>query len=128
MALSVHGFFWNSFFHFQSKNEFKNLDFSFLKLVLNQNRFKKFFCLFFVFQFNNQNWKMKDIFEIRFLISNQKTNFKIFTFVFRFLIWNGPHQRVFWQVGSRIELQLLWNWIKLFRTFTTVGWRLKWTS
>ena len=74
-------FFRNSFFNFKSKNELENLkiflnlfwfktnfkkqksnDFCFLELVLNQNKFKKIFFSFLVFQFNNQIWKMKDIF------------------------------------------------------------------
>ena len=57
---------WKNFlkfiFLFQIKNEFENFDFCFSKLVLNQNRFKKIFFSILVFQFNNQIWKMKDIF------------------------------------------------------------------
>ena len=49
-------------FDFKSKNEFENFGFCFLKSVLNQNRSKKKFFSFFVFQFNNQIWKMKDSF------------------------------------------------------------------
>ena len=48
-------FFEFHLFDFQLKNEFENFDFSFLNLVLNQNRFKKLSFSFFVFQFNNQN-------------------------------------------------------------------------
>ena len=54
--------FSNLFFDFKSKNEFGNFLFLFLKSVLNQNRFKIFFFSFLIFQFNNQIWKMKDIF------------------------------------------------------------------
>ena len=88
-------------FWFQIKNEFKNFDFRFLKLVWNQNRFKKnFFCFSF---FNSimkfEKWKI--FFEIRFFISNQKTNYEILDFVFRFSFWNGLHQNLFWEVGSK---------------------------
>ena len=106
---------WNSFFDFKSKIEFENFDFCFLKSVLNQSRFKK---IFFCFSFFNsiikfKKWKM--FFVIQLFISNQKINFKILKFAFRFLIWNRSHQSLFLQMGSKRELKLLWNWIKFFK-------------
>ena len=51
--------------------------------------------------------KMKDIFEIHFFISNQKTNYEILDFIFCFSFWNGLYQSLFWKVGSKIEVKLL---------------------
>ena len=50
---------------------------------------------------------MKDIFEIHFFISNQKTNYEILDFIFCFSFWNGLYQSLFWKVGSKIEVKLL---------------------
>ena len=74
--------FWNSFFDFKSKNEFENFDFCFLKLVLNQNRLKKDFLPFFIFSFNNQNWKMKDAFWNSFFHFKSKSELRNFNFHF----------------------------------------------
>ena len=46
----------------------------------NKTNFEKF--SFFVFQFHNQNWRMKEFFEIQFLIFNRKMNSKILILVF----------------------------------------------
>ena len=78
--------FWNSFFDFKSRNEIENFDFCFLKVVLNQNRFKKNFFLRFWF-YNSiikfEKWKIFS--EIRFFISNLKTNYEIIICIF----WNS---------------------------------------
>ena len=76
--------FWNSIFDSKTKNEFKNFDFCFLKLVLNQNRFKKNFFSFLLFQFHNQIWKMKDIFWNSFFHSKSKNELWNFEFCFSF--------------------------------------------
>ena len=77
--------FWNSFFDFKSRNEIENFDFCFLKVVLNQNRFKKNFFLRFWF-YNSiikfEKWKIFS--EIRFFISNLKTNYEIIC-----IFWNS---------------------------------------
>ena len=73
------------FFDFKSKNKLENFDFRFLKLVLNQNRFKKkkfFFCFsFFSSIIKIEKWKM--FFEIRFFISNQKMKYEIVIIILR---------------------------------------------
>ena len=123
-------------------------DFSFKFLNKNWKLKLKKKCLFSIFNFELKlkcakmpffisilNWKLNGtfgariiFFEIRFSISNQKIIFKSLKFIFRFFIWKVSHQILFWLVGSKIQLKLLWNWIKLFKTFTAVGWRLKRTS
>ena len=100
--------FWNLFFNFKSKNEFENFDFCFLKSVLNQNRFKKIF-----FRFSS----VSSIIKFKKLISKFWSSFFVFWF-----------ETGLTKVCSKIELKLLWNWIKLFKTFTVVSWRLKRTS
>ena len=88
--------FWNSFFDFKSKNEFKYFDFCFLQLVLNQDKFKKIFFFGFHFSIQKSNLKNERYF-LKFVFSFQikKTNFKILKFVFRFLIWNESHKVCF---------------------------------
>ena len=112
---------WNSFFDFKSKIEFKNFDCCFLKSVVNQSRFKKNFFRFSFFNSIIKFKKWKIFFEIWLFISNQKTNFKILKFAFRFLIWNRSHQSLFLQMGSKRELKLLWNWIKFFKILGSKG-------
>ena len=57
--------------------------FRFLKLVLNQNRFKKIFFRFsfFYLVIKIEKWKM--FFEIRFFIWNQKAKYNIVIFILR---------------------------------------------
>ena len=52
----------------------------FVFLFKDKTNFENLF--FFIFEFQNKNWKMKEFFEIHFLISNQKMNSKILIFVF----------------------------------------------
>ena len=120
----IHFLIWNQ------KMNSKILILIFLKLVLNQNRSKKK-IFFFLFQFNNQIWKIKGIFWNSFFHFKSKNELRNFEFCFSFFFGNGLHQNLFWffwEVGSKIELKLLYHWIKLFKTFTVVGWRLKWMS
>ena len=70
---------------------------------------------------------MKGIFGNLFFYFKPKNEFRNFEFCFSSFFWNRLHQNLFWlfwEVGSKIELKLLYHWIKLFKTFTIVGWRL----
>ena len=70
---------------------------------------------------------MKGIFGNLFFYFKPKNEFRNFEFCFSSFFWNRLHQNLFWlfwEVGSKIELKLLYHWIKLFKTFTVVGWRL----
>ena len=87
--------FWKSFFDFKSKNKFKNFDFHFLKVVLNQYRLKIILAQFrpcikrsFDFQLNIliENWILTQFliqFNFQFKIKNRLLNSKsVFDFQF----------------------------------------------
>ena len=112
-------------FWFQIKKWIRKFWFLFFEIGFKLKQIQKIFFRFSFFNSIIKFEKWKIFFEIRFFISNQKIIFKILKFVFRFLIWNGSHKSLFWHVGSKIELKLLWNWIKLCKTFTAVGLNVK---
>ena len=108
----------------QKKNS-KILIFIFLNWFYIKIDSKKF-CFRFSF-FNSiikfEKWNI--FFWISFFHFKSKNEFQNFEVRFSFFDLKRVSQSLFWQVGSKIESKLLWNWIKLFKTFTAVGWRLK---
>ena len=82
-------------FWFEIKKWIRKFRFLFFEIGFKSKQSQKKFFSFFFFQFNNQIWKMKDIFEICFLTSNQKTIYQILNFIFWFSFWNGSHQSLF---------------------------------
>ena len=122
--------FWNSFFDLNSKTKFENFDFTFLKLILNQNRLKRksvhrkchsifilkleckrqFLCI--EFRFKIENWKKKiffPIFNFQFLFENWKAKFSVFVFQisFYFKLLNY-HWKNCCSIETLIKLTLSW--------------------
>ena len=116
-------FFFSIYFDLKPGSKNRNQNFLIYFLFWNQKmNLKKFFRFsILVMKLKNEKWKN---FKIRFAFKSKNelyfrcTDFR--NFVFPFLIWNWSHQSLFWQVGSKIELKLPWNWIKVFKTFSAV--------